>query len=77
MESKILYNAIFENEKTLAFHPERLAGCPNAFKTLVEDGSGLEEIVKVYDVSESGLLLCNDLKTEHILCCFHRQAGPG
>ena len=76
MESKILYNAIFENEKTLAFHPERLAECPDAFEALVEDGAGLEEIVKVYDVSESGLQLCNDLKTEHILCYFRRQKGP-
>jgi hypothetical protein len=76
VESKILYNAIFENEKTLAFHPERLAECPDAFEALVEDGAGLEEIVKVYDVSESGLQLCNDLKSEHILCYFHRQKGP-
>ena len=70
VESGILYNAIFENEKTAAYHPERLAKCPSAFQTLVEDGEGLEEIVQVYDVSESGVWLCNDLKTEHILCCF-------
>ena len=76
VEAKILYNAIFENEKTLAFHPERLAECPDAFDALVEDGAGLEKIVKVYDVSKSGLFLCNDLKTEHILCCFRRQSGP-
>lgn len=76
VEAKILYNAIFENEKTLAFHPERLAECPDAFDELVEDGAGLEKIVKVYDVSKSGLFLCNDLKTEHILCCFRRQSGP-
>jgi hypothetical protein len=70
VESGILYNAIFENEKTLAFHPERLASCRDAFGELVKEGDGLEEIVRVWDVSESGLWLCNDLKTEHILCYF-------
>ena len=68
VESGILYNAIFENEKTVAFHPERLAAFRDAFGELVKDGDGLEEIVRVYDVSDDGLWLCNDLKTEHILC---------
>lgn len=72
VESKILYNAVFENEKTVAFHPERLSACPSAFDALVEDGSGLEEIVRVYDVSGSGLWLCNDLKTEHIICYYEK-----
>ena len=74
VESGILYNAIFETEKTLAFHPEHLAGCPDAFGELVKDGEGLEEIVRVCDVSGSGLWLCNDLKTEHILCYFEKEA---
>ena len=70
VESGILYNAIFENEKTLAWHPERLAGSRDAFGELVKDGAGLEEIVRVYDVSDRGLRLCSDLKTERILCYF-------
>ncbi len=70
VESGILYNAIFEGGKTIAFRPERLAGCRSAFGELVEEGDGLEEIVRVYDVSDAGLWLCNDLKTEHILCYF-------
>ena len=74
VESGILYNAIFENEKTLAYHPERLAKCPSAFQELGEEGEGLEEIVQVYDVSGSGVWLCSDLKTEHILCYFALDA---
>ena len=72
VESGILYNAIFENEKTISFHPERLADCRDAFEELVKDGEGLEEIVRVYDVSDKGVWLTNDLKTEHILCCFEK-----
>jgi len=73
VESGILYNAVFENEKTAAFRPERLEGCRDAFRELVKEGDGLEEIVRVYDVSERGLHLCSDLKTEHILCFFEKQ----
>ena len=72
VESGILYNAIFENEKTISFHPERLADCRDAFEELVKDGEGLEEIVRVYDVSDKDVWLTNDLKTEHILCCFEK-----
>ena len=70
VESGILYNAIFENEKTLSYHPERLEGARNAFDELVKNGSGLENIVKVWDVSELDVRLCSDLKTERVLCWF-------
>ena len=75
VESGILYNAIFESEKTRTFRPERLEGCRNVFEELVKDGTGLEEIVQVWDVSDAGLFLCNDLKTEHILCYFAPEAA--
>ena len=68
VESGILYNAIFENEKTIAYRPEMLDGCGNIFRDIVKDGEGLEEIVYVYDVSATGLTLSNDMKSEHILC---------
>ncbi|MBO4325046.1 MAG: phosphoenolpyruvate synthase [Lachnospiraceae bacterium] len=70
VESGILYNAIFENEKTIVYRPEMLDGCDNIFRDLVKDGEGLEEIVYVYDVSAAGLTLFNDMKSEHILCLF-------
>ena len=68
VESGILYNAIFENEKTITYRPEILGGCCNIFRDIVKDGEGLEEIVYVYDVSATGLTLSNDMKSEHILC---------
>ncbi|MBO4484581.1 MAG: phosphoenolpyruvate synthase [Lachnospiraceae bacterium] len=68
VESGILYNAIFENEKTITYRPEMLGGCCNIFRDIVKDGEGLEEIVYVYDVSATGLTLSNDMKSEHILC---------
>jgi hypothetical protein len=73
VESGILYNAIFENEKTVAYHPEKLAGCPDAFADLVKNGAGLEDVVKVYDVSALDVRLCSDLKTERVLCFFGQK----
>ena len=68
VESGILYNAIFENEKTIAYRPELLTGSRNIFREIVKDGDGLEEIVYVCDVANRDLWLCNDMKKEHILC---------
>ena len=68
VEAGILYNAIFENGKTLVFRPEMLEGYENR---LCEYGAGLEElaeIVRVMDVSEVDFRLCNDMKKERILC---------
>ena len=73
VESGILYNAIFENEKTVAYNPEKLAGCPDAFADLVKNGAGLEDVVKVYDVSALDVRLCSDLKTERVLCFFGKK----
>ena len=74
VESGILYNAIFENEKTIAYRPELLAGCDDIFREIVKDGDGLEGIVHVYDASALGLTLINDMKAEHILCHAARSA---
>ena len=74
VESGILYNAIFENEKTIAYRPELLAGCDDIFREIVKDGDGLEGIVHVYDTSALGLTLVNDMKAEHILCHAARSA---
>ncbi|MBO4653037.1 MAG: phosphoenolpyruvate synthase [Lachnospiraceae bacterium] len=68
VESGILYNAIFESEKTISFRPESLAESRNIFRDIVKNGEGLEEIVYIYDVADRGMVLCNDMKSEHILC---------
>ena len=68
VEAGILYNAIFENTKTLAFHPELLEGLPNHLSDDDPAWAEFEDIVRVYDVSGMDLRLCNDMKKERILC---------
>nr|MCR5591700.1 PEP/pyruvate-binding domain-containing protein [Lachnospiraceae bacterium] len=68
VEAGILYIAIFENEKTVAFNPEKLKGRENLLGTLDTKLAELEDIVKVYDVSCEDIRLCNDMKRERIVC---------
>ena len=68
VESGILYNALFENEKTIAYHPEKLNEFKNICGEIVSEYNGLEEIIYAYDVSGADVMLCNDMKNEHIVC---------
>ena len=68
VEAGILYNAIFENEKTIVFRPELLAGLENRIKDFDPMLVKLQDIIQVYDVSGMDLRLCNDMKKERILC---------
>ena len=68
VESGILYNAIFENEKTKIFNMELLAGFKNILEEFNEKYEKLRDIIRIYDVSEMGFMLCNDMKKERIIC---------
>ncbi|MCR5060473.1 MAG: PEP/pyruvate-binding domain-containing protein [Saccharofermentans sp.] len=68
VEAGILYNAIFENEKTIAFNPELLDGLENKLCDFCPECEDLKDIVRVYDVSDMDVRLFNDMKSERILC---------
>lgn len=68
VEAGILYNAIFENEKTIHYAPDMLEQYENILSSFAEGAEKLKDIVRVYDVSQEGLYLCNDMKKERILC---------
>ena len=68
VEAGILYNAIFENEKTIVFNPELLKDCENLLCDYDPKFEELKDIVRVYDVSEMDFRLCNDMKKERVLC---------
>ena len=68
VESGILYNAIFENDKTLRYSRALLESSKNVFADVIETHEGLEDIVFAYDVSELDMELCNDMGSERIIC---------
>lgn len=68
VESGILYNAIFENDKTKIFNVELLKECKNILEEFDSKYDSLKEIIRIYDVSNMGFMLCNDMKKERIIC---------
>ncbi len=72
VESDILYAAVFENEKTITFAPEKLQALPNLLPTLYPEGAELQDILGIYDVSARKCTLYHDMKSEHLLCAFEK-----
>jgi hypothetical protein len=68
VESGILYNAIFENEKTLQFDTGILAAFDNKFDDEASDFHSLRDIIAAYDVSTDNIYIYHDMKNERTLC---------
>lgn len=66
VEAQILYTAMFNNEKTIHFHPEKLNEYPDITGDL-EEKEELKNIVHVYDLSGGKCEVYNDVANEHLL----------
>ena len=66
VEAEILYTAVFHNEKTLHFSPEKLKDCPDIVSEF-EPGEILTEIVHVYDLRDRKCEVYDDIAEEHLL----------
>ncbi len=66
VEAEILYTAVFNNEKTIRFAPEKLKDLRNMIEDF--DGcAGLEGIVSVYETGSHRCAVYNDIKDEHLM----------
>ena len=68
VEAQILYTAVFANEKTMHFSPEKLRE-GKEISGEFEGGEKLQGVVGVYDISGCSYKLYSDLKTERLLIC--------
>ena len=66
VEAEILYTAVFSNEKTIRFQPEKLNGSPDITGQF-EHGEKLSDVVHVYDVSNRHCEVFHDVAEEHLL----------
>ena len=66
MEAEILYTAVFLNEKTKIFAPEKLTGFPDIVDEFTSDEE-TGKVVKICDLAGSSCCLYNDLENEHLL----------
>ncbi len=66
VEAEILYTAVFHDEKTLHFSPEKLTSARDMVGEFDPDGK-LAGIVHVYDVTGRTCEVYNDVANEHLL----------
>ena len=66
VEAEILYTAVFNNPKTVHFHPEKLTGSPDVVSEF-DDAQDLSDIVHVFDVSGRNCKVYNDIANEHLV----------
>ncbi len=66
VEADILYTAVFSDEKTLVFDPQKLEKYPEISDEFESSGIG-KDIVKVYDLKDSDSALFYDLEKNHLL----------
>ncbi|MBE5957919.1 MAG: phosphoenolpyruvate synthase [Lachnospiraceae bacterium] len=69
VEAEILYTAVFHNEKTLHFAPEKLSVF-NDIVTEFDNSKELEGIVHVYDVTGKKCEVFDDIANEHLIITF-------
>ena len=74
VEAEILYTAIFANEKTIHFSPDKIREGEEITEAF-EGGEKLKDVVSVYDISGCGYKLYNDLKKERLLVCRQEEDG--
>ena len=66
VEAEILYTAVFHNEKTIQYSPEKLATSKDLVSEFDKEGI-FKDIVHVYDVSDRNCEVYNDVAGEHLL----------
>lgn len=67
VEADILYGAVFDNEKTIAFCPEKIQCRTNQLLAFYPEGEEIEKIIGIYSVEEQNCRLYHDMKEEHLV----------
>lgn len=73
VEAGILYGAVFDNEKTVAFHPEMLKDLDNKLTDFYPEGGSLKEIIGVYSTEDINCTIYHDMKAERMVCSFDEE----
>lgn len=66
VEAEILYTAVFNNAKTIHFHPGKLEDSPDLIGEFSDDEE-LSDIVHIFDVSGRECKVYNDIANEHLV----------
>ena len=70
VENEILYAAVFEDERTVAFHPERIRALPNRIAEVVPEQEAYAGIVGLYEMEPGQCMLYHDMQRQRNVCTF-------
>ncbi len=73
VENGILYMAVFEDDRTRVFYPERFTSMKNHICDIVPEAAGLDHIIGFYLVGQEGACLYHDLMDKRLVCAFDRK----
>ncbi|MCH1981924.1 PEP/pyruvate-binding domain-containing protein [Ruminococcus sp. OA3] len=78
VENEILYTAVFEDKRTVVFHPERLAALKNHIFKIVPGIGGCEDIVSLYlpGTSKCKCTLYHDMSCERTVLYMDTSGSP-
>ena len=71
VEAQILYTAVFDDQKTVHFHPELLRKTENMISAIPQ-GPKWQDVVRLTDVSGMNCMLYHDLTNERVLLCLEQ-----
>ncbi len=66
VEAQILYTAVFSDNRTIKYAPEKLKDYNDITDTFTPE-ERIKDIIHVYDVSDSHFEIFNDISSEHLL----------
>ena len=67
-ETSIFYAAIYPENEDVMFRPEWLFKLPNMLSQIRPQDEGLSHVVKVYDLTDLGLVIQSDVVTQELIC---------
>ena len=67
VEAKILYTAVFENERTKKFKPEKIKALPEITSQIIQDTAHIAGILGVYDAAQAGLTVYHDMSAQRLV----------
>ena len=73
VESEILYAAVFEDNRRRIYQPEMFIGLKNRISEIEPAPPEIENIVRLYDVADSGCTLIHDLLHQRIVITMDRK----
>ena len=74
VEADIFYVACMENQDTLLYRPEYLENGKEIFQELIDES--MKDVVKVYDMSDCGLMITLDSRNREALCSKKKGGNP-